>query len=525
MRRAGGVIDYCTIFLASWIVLSIWLGYAGLLSPVAGILSLGVSYLINARMPPLASHYSMRNTFLSFGGVLLVMGIIFWGIQGGYDLSADAAPSVATAVVTQSIPPTYTPYFDVPLFYQMGLPAVASQLVALGISPHLALWLFALVGGVGLIFIGMIRLAQKTSVNPLFLYWVPILLLGTRLPYYNLLLGEYPWLVGMGLGLMAVTLFSRSWVAGTIVLAAAGLAHPYIGLFSALVWLLVDKPSLREMGNVSLAGALLVFPLVGGTIIPFSSLARVPTLSVDTFSAASVVANSMLVGIIPVLLSLGLCAKKIINRETWTRSEILFLVLGVSALVLSALVDAWAPELVMGTKLLTLSVIGMVITGAYFLSQQVKRTHYAVVTLILIALSILALFSSPSMHSYILGSKSTLDEALAADALREYDERVVPVLFLSEGIGKMAQYSQKIPLDPRGAHFMLALQLLDTPHARALKQQSADFRTLLESDCVPCVDEFLAKYPAEYVVVNQDDFPLLSKEIMMKNGKFIVYTT
>lgn len=522
LTRGWEWIDGCTIFISIWIILSIWFGYAGLLSPVVGVVSLILAYGVAQKIPPSVREPPLRTATVAFAIMFVGLAAILFGVQGGFDLSADATPSVATMIIAQGIPATYSPFFDLPVFYQMGLPAVASQFVPLGFPPHIVLWFFAIMG-IGIFLAGLLRLGARINPNPLFLFWVPIVFLGTRFPVYNVLLGEYPWLISFGLGMAAVSLFSRSWKAGLLVLTASGLAHPYVGLLFALVWVAFTRPTLQKLFQTAAGGIVLTLPLVVFLILPFSREAHASLSSVEPFSVGSIFANVLLVGLVPVALAAGWAIQKIISREKWSMNEGLLVLLSGGAIILSTIFNAWFPELILGTKLPVLAIIGTTLLGALFLSRIIKPHHSFRVAAGIIIVSFVLLATSPSMQSYAIGSKSTLDEGAFAQFLREYDSRVVPVLFLSEGGGKMAQYSWKIPTDPKGAHFMLALQLLDTPLARALKQQSQDYHELYSSQCVSCVDDFLKKYPSTYVVVNSDEFPLLNRTPSYHAGKFFLY--
>ncbi len=515
-------IDFATIFISIWIILSIWAGYAGLLSPIIGIFSAALAVLVNRRVKIAAHEPSPKLSLIVWGVIVFVMGIIFFGIQGGYDLSADAAPSIATVIVGTSIPLTYTPYFDLPVFYQMGVPAAASQLSFLGISPHAVLWFLSMVG-IGLLLLGLLRTGHFLNPNPLFLFWIPLVFVGTRLPFYNVFLGEYPWMVSAGLGMMAIALFSRSWGVGTLVLTASVLAHPYIGIISGLAWVALHPFDVQKIIRTAAAGFFLSLPLILFLILPFATLEHAPLSSVEPFSVQNFLASILLVGALPCVLAAGLFIQKIAIKESFSRNEIVILLLASGALIGSVFLNAWFPEFILGTKLPALVLIAAVLAGAQFLSKIVKPANIPHIAGLLILLSAAFLVTSPSMMKYAAGSKSSLDEAQFATFLRAYDSQVVPVLFLSEGTGKMAQYSQKIPSDPRGNHFMLSLQLLDSPAARALKQQSDAHRALFETKCVSCVDEFLSNYPMKYIVVNTDDFPRLEKNSLYESGNFILY--
>ncbi|QQR92104.1 MAG: hypothetical protein IPJ89_02960 [Candidatus Iainarchaeum archaeon] len=516
--------DYLTIFLSIWIILSVWAAYAGVLSPLVVVLALILTYAI-LRLTKYAPHEGKIPLEVMGAGLLtiLLMGFIFFGIQGGYDLSADAAPSIATTAIQSHIPSDYSPYFDLPYFYQLGLPTIASQFTNLGFHPHHVLWAFALVGLL-LAMAGLTQLAKHLHLSAAVAVWVPILFLCARIPFSNLLLGEYPWLLAMGIGFMSVSLLQRSHFIGTIALAAAMITHPYIGVLCALAWVVLFFPQFKKIILTIFGVGVACIPVIQYQILGFIGLAKEPLSGTEPLALANFIASAHLQGLIPFALSLAWIAHKMISKKPFTRSDIALIGIGFGGLILSVLLNALFPELILGTKIPALVLIGMTLMGAQFLSAMVKPMHVGKIALALLAVALVLIVTSSSMHSTISGSKITLEEAQFATRLGAHDSAIVPVLFLSDSAGKMAQYSQKIPSDPRGAHFMLSLQLLRTPRALELKEQSNAQREMLATKCAACVDAFLQKYPQHYIVVNTEEFPALSaRNEIFREGKLILY--
>lgn len=517
-------IERLTTFLSIWIILSVWLGYLGLLSPLLGILALALTYAFT-RNAPVSFSKGEEVSFLAVSGIILLgMGVVFFGLQGGYDLSADAAPSVATLVMTHEIPTTYEPYFDLPFLYQVGLPSIASQFSWMGLSPGIILWSLAMIGILlsiaGLMRIGTLLKGTHTS----FIFWIPILFLATRLPFYNVLLGEYPWVLAAGLGLMSIGILHRSWAIGTITLAAAFLTHPYIGILSAAAWIILLAPTFSFILRTAVVSFVIALPILAYQVLPLVGVAREPISTGGLPSISAILGNVMLVGLIPCLIAAGFIIYKIITREKFERMDIILLLLGFGSILAGVFLNALAPELILGTKFPALALVGIVLLGARGLSQMISPSKKWMTAVLILVVAGGVLFTSHSIQSYAWGSKSSLEEAQFAHILKDIDPGVVPVLFLSPGVGKMAHYAEKIPSDPKGAHFMLALQFLATPYAKSLKQQSANHQELFLSQCAECVEDFLEKYPQKYIVVNTQEFPPLEgRSILYQEGPFILY--
>ncbi len=516
-------IDALAVFLSTWIILALWAGYAGVLSPlilvVAGIITYTWARNQNPAFAP--GEKTLRVSLIL---IPLVMGLIFFGIQGGYDLSADAAPNVATQIVTTTIPSTYTPYFDIPLVYQMGLPAIASTITTLGIPSHVILWFFSLLGII-LFLAGLIQLeTSRKGVDRATLFWIPILLLASRLPYYNLLVGEYPWLLAAGLGMMGMAWYSKSWRIGTLLFAAALITHPYIGVLIILAWVLLTWPTISTIVKTGIVAFVAGIPLIVFQVIPFLGLEKIPFSGSGNVTLSAIIGNIMLVGVIPFLLALAWGIHHYLSKKPFTRNDYAWILLAFGSILAGVVFNALWPGIIFGTKFPALALIGMIILGARGMGKMIPSHQRWVAAIVILLVAGTLMVTSTSIQSYVNGSKSSLEEAQFATRLYAYDASIVPVLFLSPGVGKMAQYSKKIPSDPTHSHFMLGLQLLSTPEALLLKQQSVEHQILFQSQCASCVDEFLAKYPQKYVVVNTLFFPELNgKEKLLEEGTFILY--
>lgn len=516
-------IDLFTIFLSVWIILSVWLGTAGFLSPVLILVSMIITYAIRTQLNPITHAPDFRLPLLIWVILAVLLGFVLFGIQGSYDLSADIAPSMATKLITDHIPTTYAPFYELPFFYQLGLPTIASQLSATGVPEWIILWNFAVIG-IGLLIFGLVRLAHILFSNPSVSFWIPIVFFGTRLPFYNTWFGEYPWMLSLGLGLMSLAIMERSWILGILVIGASALVHPYIAVLTFGMWLILRAHTLKQIIHVLAGIGIICIPVVVSQIIPYLTLPKTFLTTGAPLMFPNFLASVLLVGLVPFLLTLGWVANTIHTRTRLSRTEWALLVLGFGGIISSVLVNAFFPGIIFGTKLPTVALVGFVLLGAHFLSNHVKPKHVLGVILILLMASTLIMIQSNSIQEYIGGSKLSLDEAQFATRFGERFPGVFPVLFLSEGSGKMAYYAGKIAPDADDSHPMLAFELLLIPEAKQLHQQSMDYDALAKNPCDACIDSFLEKYPSNYIVINTNEYaPLTGKQIVWTHGSFIVY--
>lgn len=524
--RAWESMDFLALLLAIGVILAFWAGYAGVLSPLVGVLSLGIACLTHHRMRsklPSPATVLPRFPFLAYALVVGVMGFLFFGVQGGYDLSADAAPTLAAQVVGNSIPQDYQPYYDIPFLAQVGMPALVRTVAWVGIPLHTASWGFALMG-VLLFMGGMVRFFHGWGKDVGAWTWIPLLLVGTRLPYYNLLVGEYSWLLAIGLGMTAVNGLAARSRSGILLLAATGIVHPYIGALFALFWLVVHAPTLREMGIVATGAGVLALPYLAFQIIPFIGMPKVPASPPGGMSVGLLTGHLSEIGLVPVLLALAWMIDAFRTRRPLSREEGVLVLLGAGMFLLGLIVEMQWHDTVLGPKILTLALIGIVGLGARFLSRHVRANRRGVATALILILAAGVMITSPAMQQYAIGSKATLTEARFAEAIPRMSGKPVPILFLSKGVGKMAQYSESISPDPEAAHPLLSLQLLATPGAEALREQSMDYHILTRTKCTSCISEYLSKHPARYIVVNTREYsPLFDYPEIMRSGDFILY--
>jgi hypothetical protein len=344
------------------------------------------------------------------------------------------------------------------------------------------------------------------------------------LPFYNLLVGEYPWLLAAGLGMMGIAWYSRSWKIGTLLFAATLITHPYIGALMILAWVLLTWPTISTLVKTGILSLAAGIPLIVFQVIPFLGLEKIPFSGSGTIPFSAIIGNIMLVGIIPFLLALAGGVHQYLSKKPFTRNDYVWIFLAFGSILAGVVFNALWPGIIFGTKFPALALIGMIILGARGMARIIPSNFRWTAAIIILLVAGTLMLTSTSIQSYANGSKSSLEEAQFAARIKQYDPSVVPVLLLSPGVGKMAQYSEKIPSNPTDSHFMLGLQLLSTPEALLLKQQSAEHQTLYQSQCASCVDEFLAKYPQKYVVVNTQFFPeLQGKEKLLEEGAFILY--
>jgi len=504
--------DQFALFLSAWIIFSLWAGYTiGItwMIPLATIIFVfclhhfkkkwvdGNSAAITFDFSPHSFHAMILLTLF----LVATLGYVFFGVQGGYDLSADATPSAAGKLIQTTIPATYAPYFDVPFFYQPGVPLLISQLHQVtGLPFHAGGWLLGVLGIILLVY-AITRLAIWTSGKKEALFFAAALLIGARLIFVDLFVGEYPLLLGLGLSFTAILSLRDRPVMSAILFAGAGITHPYVAGILFGFALFLHRPTITTILRVSIIGFVAVLPLLVFMFLPAllsgGSTPLEHSLSVESF-LRTILPLVVFLGVVPIvsILVLGMRMPAAFRGNLFLPRAGILAALGVLLYVILA---NFFPVLLLHSKFLEAGALFTIIFAAAALSRATPARIIVFVLLAVLLIGFFINFTSNDLTRLAHGSKTGIREA----AFSEWFSRVEPLpertIFFARGPGKMAQYSNKIPVDATSANFTLALHLFSrNPAAQYYLSETTIVREAVEKGCFSCVE----KIPYHYLVVD-----------------------
>ncbi len=531
--------DSFALFLGAWVILSVFLGYTIGTNPFLVIfLSFAFVFVLGKARKNFTGREmkgNENNTIFFWTGLFLLAlcSLVFFGMQQGFDLSADAAPTFASRLIYEKIPLTYRPFFELPFLYPPGLPSLISQLTWTTVSDHLLAWIFALVGMLLFLYYFLGWGAQH-GLEKRALWLAGAFFLGARLPYLSLWRGEYPLLMGFGIGMAGLAWYVHSWKRASIFLGAAFALHPYAGITIGLGVLLQQwaGPMKTWEGwmrflKMGLVAILLNGPLLlvqGGLLSQYST--RSAFAGASGLGLADISGMVSLVGLITVLFFIGgifgvMLQQKKEGGKPLTSEKIFwaFTLIGFGGYG----VASFFPSFVIGGKVLVLGTMGLALLAAQIWSSQIaNEKNWKIVGVVILVASMGVLFSSNDIRHTIHGSKASLEEASVSPTLAQWIPAGSTVLFLSPGEGKMAQYSHTIPADAVTSHYFSSVLLNTIQHSEIdkIKESSRRSNEIRESQCVECVQEM----DVDYVVVNTRVFPPIPfLEKIGKTGAFVVY--
>lgn len=541
-----GLMDSLAVFLCVWVITSLFMGYtigiSALSIVVAALISFALLAMKNKSSPPhkareLKTHFTLGenkvdavNIFPFIGVamlIVLVMGVIFFGVQGGYDLSADAAPSVAASFIKSHIPLSYAPYFDVLFFYQLGLPLLVSQFTSIGIPSHQAAWGLGLLGII-FCFFALVRWSIRLTGKQEAAYAVGVLFIGMRLPFLDLLVGEYALLFSFGIGLLAAFWAEENKILGGIGFAGAAITHPYMAIILFLFWMLAGNfvtLGQRFIGILQVAGIAFVgfFPVIWNQGIPYLQLAQAGQISASEGalpSISSIAPLPIFFGIISV--AIALFALIHLRQRAWNNPLIRKLGGLVIVALLGYLLFLFIPNAIFHSKFLELGWSGLLLFSSAYLALAIPRKWLPSVLFCILVIGAAINFSSDDLNRLAIGSKATLREAHFAERFSSTRADLPParVLFFTPHSGKMAQYSNQIPVIATSANFTLAVHSIRTPAVKKILEETRIAKEAMEKNCVDCLGEL----DFDYLVIDTQRTPLLElKTPLIVNDGFAVY--
>ncbi len=402
-----------------------------------------------------------------------------------------------------------------------------SQLSAIGIPLHQAAWGMGLLGII-FCFFALARWAIRLTGKKEAAYAVGVLFVGRRLPFLDLMVGEYALLFSLGIGLMAAWWAEENTLMGGIGFAGAAIIHPYMGVVLFLFWLIVGKfASLRQrvtriigVGGLAAAG---FFPVIWNQGIPYFQLAQRGEISASEWALPPISTVSPLpifLGLIAV--GIGILALAHLRNRVWKNPVLLRMGGVVMVGVLGYLTFSFIPNAVFHAKFLELGWMGLLLFASAYLALHIPRAWFFPVMVGLLLLGAGVNFSSGDLQRLANGSKATLREAQFSEWL--FQSNAIPnplrVLFFTPNSGKMAQYAHQIPVVATSANFTLALHSIRTPAVKKILEETRIASTAIKDNCAECVQGI----PFDYLVIDtQRTAPLEGKTpYAMQNG-YAVY--
>ncbi len=521
--------DHLVIFIAFWAVFSVWLGFLGIVAVVPFLAAIASTLFFFIRGKKLHEHANVVRTssiLLSCLAIFLGFFIIYLFFHGGYDLSADAAPSFAAELIhnAQRIPSTYAPHFDVPFFYHLGLVSMIGGLPLEWIPAHIWLIFFGLLSYC-LIITYLTKIGHEIIKNDLAIWTIPAFLVAIRMLPTHLLTGEYPLLVSVAIGLASLTFFSRNVIIASILFAASIVLHPLGGIVTGLFWILSGYHfTIRHMIFAGIASLIAFLPVFVLQWLPYFTLPRSEFTIGRLPLFQDVLAMVQLTGWgLFVILGIGLffySRKQSPFSHPNVLNRLLLIILGGCMFYA---IGQFFPDFVITHKSILLVGFGVVLLASHYWSAILNQKNAPYFFIFFLLGGLLFLSTSSYLKPYIQGSKAHFDEAQFATSISSIVQDK-STLFLSGGQGKMAQYAHTTPYDATSVHFVTSTlwKTLQTTGAKKMVSDSNQFRFMINTKCVTCIEEL----NPEFVIVNEKRFPKLSNEnwtLLKEKAPFYLY--
>lgn len=519
MNKPFSRADAGVLFLMLWIILSVWSGFTiGIIFPLLVVLCAGGTYLIVRKgwLDTKPSSFPDASPFLWAGVFIVLIGLLLW--QGGYDRSADVAPSFAANLINGKIPLTYLPFFDLPFFYPPGLPSVVSQLSSLGLTSYVWGWILGAIGFAAMIFYSS-RWARLLGIaHGAFL--VPLFFIGLRFPFVSLLTGEYAVLLGYGISMAAVWMGRERKELFVLGAVAATLLHPYAGLVAWIGGLIMLKWSLRDLAMGITVTALGVLPIISYQFLPLLNKSN-NTNVFFSLDVPNLLTIFFVAGVVTVFFGLlGMARLLFLQNENLRALWRVWLLVGVG--MVGVLLANFFPTMVFGGKIILFLGAGLALFSAHFFSRvKIGFSEKKISAVIFVAI-ISVLFFSNNIADLTSGSKISLEEANYSTWLADnYPVSGKKVLFLSDGHSKMAQYANTIPFDAVAAHFLTSVTytVFSNSETMRIQNEAIAYREMFVARCAACAEQA----EADFIVVNTRVFPQLSLPVLSEHNGFILY--
>ena len=522
-NRASSAAVFFLIFTAVSIIISIFSGLVWRNSVVVIIASLLVSYFLYKRLAP--SIEVPRLVWVASLVVFILAVHPLLVLHPFYNASADPAPTIATQLITDKIPADHSPYTELHFAYQLGFPMFARLFVdfAPG-APWAVMWMLgAIFSALQVVFLYVFASSllgsRRAGIASAFL------LIGTKIVFQNMYLGEYTWIMGTTFFFAAFGMFFQgnrlSWLFFPVMLAV----HPGVA-FNAVLFLVFYTLFFRERFADSLkmvASSVLALPaLVITYSVVIVNLFSGPSGGLDFSAFPSIYFPLPLwIGAVPLLAALALIGDGLWKRR-FKKVELMLIVVFVVGVILFGVFRAGLSP-VMYSKIVGIISISAVLLGAAWIGGlKISRRQFQAALCIVLILSLGTFFASGYLTEGRMGSKITPEEVEFSFAFKEWDPGLKRTIFLSSGSGKIAEYSNKIPYYLRSMHFISGAGHIVVKGEAwdKLIAQEYEYKKIFSEKCVECLEGI----DVEYIVVNSEEFPMLEDHVFSYKN-FYVYRT
>jgi hypothetical protein len=451
----------------------------------------------------------------------------------GHTASNDGLHSVLVGIIEENnkIPDQYLPYSEIPFTYTVGYHSMASFF---HLEPFILNWAFGLFF-IFLIFCLLLMILSERVNSKLALVGI-ISLLGTKMIYLEFFYGMYPRLLGSVFILATIYLFSKKNKAWIIPFIALFMTHPIYAI-SGFLWLLFEAVYHKRFKELKY---ILLIPIIGLPVILQSYYAY----GVNLFSQIG--GPNQTIGIITLILFFGVPTislflfailsllhriKMKIKIDAWTKKYLAFFIfLFILAYVTSGLFTALYTAFVSAASFVLIIFIFITLNKDQLIISKIRKVHNKKIILIVLFLFTLFIcsniFISGDIKQRMYVGKITPHAAEFAFSFIDFDSNRVPVLFIANSGGKIAEYSNKIPFDVTNGYFLPydPAQTIKTPayfdmlaKKEAKKNILADCKNSLTNDLIYDTN-------TKYIVVDElNYFCKIEKEVLYTHNHFVVY--
>ncbi len=510
--NSGILLPALLVFFACYIIVSYWLGYIFLSTPLNIAIAAIAAFLLLRRFP---IRMPLPKPALAIALVVFAMAAYsLFFITPFYPASTDPAYLITIRALDGAgfdlgcvfgtstgctIPDTYAPYASLKFRYQLGHSLLARMFVDLlpVVPDYLVQWLLG---------------AALAALEVLVLYALLAGLFGNRAALFSTVLfaasrplfldmywGAHAMILGMVFALLFLHLFREKNPIAALAAPLPFMAHPGAAINGLLLfgaYLALNRNEIARALRI-LPALLLALPaflttyavLAGNTLFPDAVMAAQATPAAKPplveLIAGSAYYLPLWLGVLPAALlaaslivfalkrnaveipeaKQNLGQKQNFEQKQNFNSNSNFRNFNFMLLLLAASVAAYfafaAFQIPLTAKLVSLVAVSAVaISGAALSGMRISigKTQISLssapVLALIFALGIAFFLNSSMLNELRSGNQITPEEARFAHALYQYDPSLQTTFFLSPGRLKMAELSNKIPFNPAGELFV-----------------------------------------------------------------------